>query len=144
MKENNTKKAMALKGHKKLLKEFEIINKSYLVILINNNINNWLVINEKATLEIVFPTLYPFEPPFIYIKSPIFTPDSKYISTKGALCLEYLTPSLWSPTISIESLIVQVYGLIIDRATKLSDGEYMIDQAKESFNNIAVGNGWVT
>ena len=129
---------------KKLLKELEIIKKNYNVILVNNNITNWKVITDKATLEIIFPELYPFEPPFIYIKNPIFMENSKYISNKGALCLEYLTPSLWSPTISIENLIVQIFGLIIDNAVKMSNGEYKINEAKDSFKNIVIGNGWIT
>lgn len=134
---------MSEKGKKKLMKELDIVKNSFSVTLVENNICKWNVSNNKATLEIIFPELYPFEPPFVYIKTPKFTPDSKYISNDGALCLEYLTPAIWSPTISIENLLVQIFSLIIEPANKLNDEENNWYYAKKSYEKIAIGNGWI-
>ena len=134
---------MSEKGKKKLMKELDIVKNSFHVVLVDNNICKWNVSNNKATLEIIFPELYPFEPPFVYIKTPKYTPDSKYISNDGALCLEYLTPAIWSPTISIENLLVQIFSLIIEPANKLNDEENNWYYAKKSYEKIAIGNGWI-
>lgn len=141
-KQNNEK--MLEKGKKKLMKELEVVKKTnFNINLVNNQINKWQISNSKATIEIIFPELYPFEPPFVYIKKPLFTIESKYISSDGALCLETLTPAIWSPTISIENLIVQIFSLIIEPAIKLSDNEYDYTSAKKSYEKIAIGNGWI-
>ena len=134
---------MSEKGRKKLMKELEIVKNSFDVSLVDKNICKWHVSTKKATLEIIFPELYPFEPPFVYIKKPTFTPTSKYITKDGALCLEYLTPAIWSPTISIENLLVQIFSLIIEPANKLNDDENNWYHAKKSYEKLAIGNGWI-
>ena len=135
---------MSDKGTKKLMKELEDIKKEnyYQIELVDNKINHWIVSTSKAKLEILFPELYPFEPPFIFIKSPNFTSDSKYITDKGAICYEYLTPNNWLPAISIKNVIVQIDVLIIQPALIDSEASYNFNDAKKSYDILAHGNGW--
>ena len=135
---------MLEKGIKKLTKELDDIKKEnfYKIELVDNQVNHWLVELEKAKLEIKFPDLYPFEPPFIFINSPIFTEDSKYITDKGSLCYEYLTPNNWLPAISIKNVILQIDYLIIHPGKILKKGIYDFETAKKSFDTLANGNGW--
>ncbi len=133
------------KIHKKLLREFSILQKNeiYDVSLVNNNMFDWIVTHNNITLNIKFPNTYPFDPPFIYIKSPIFTESSKYITNKGALCFEFLTTKYWIPIISIENLIIQIYVLIIYNAEIKEYKENNYNDAIESFKTLTIGNGWI-
>lgn len=132
------------KSHKKIMYELDKIKKAniYNVELCNNNIFDWLVTYEGVTINIKFSDTFPFTPPFVYIKKPIFTETSKYITNKGALCLEYLTEKHWLPIISIENLIIQVFSTIIDNNEIKKDGEYNYDEASESFKTLTIGNSW--
>ena len=104
---------------------------------------DWLVTYNNVTLNIKFPETYPFDPPFIYIKSPIFTESSKYITNKGALCVEFLTSKYWIPIISIENLIIQIFVLIIDNAEIKELNENNYGEALESFKILTIGNDWI-
>ena len=136
---------MKVVGNKKLMTEYNnlIKNNIYKVTLIDSNILDWEVEYFGVKLHIVFPPNYPFSPPFIHVISPRFT-NPKLISSDGAICCEYLTGSNWLPAISIESLIVQIYSLIISPNLKSkSDGTYSYDLAIKSYENLAKGNGWL-
>lgn len=136
---------MNAKGQKKLMKELSDIRKEnvYNVELVYDNIGHWIVdVSNGTKLEIIFHEHYPFKPPFIFVKSPIFTEDSKYITDKGAICYEYLTPSNWSPITSIKSIILHIDVLIIQPAVKKCDGKYSYDLARQSYIKMAEGNGW--
>lgn len=140
------KSRMSEKGKKRLMNELVIIKKNnvYNVELVNNDVSNWIVGYDRVKLHIKFPDTYPFQPPFVYLKSPVFVDLPKYITDKGALCIEYLTPSNWLPVISIENLVIQIYTLIVSPAldNKHMDEEYEYESAKLSYDTLAVGNGW--
>ena len=135
---------MSEKGLKRLERELRDIRKTnvFNVELIDGQLNNWLVSNDKATLHIIFPALYPFDPPFIYVKSPYFTSDSKYITSDGALCYEYLTPSGWQIAMCMENVLLQIFTFIINPGTIEHAGVYTYLDAKTSYEKLAVGQGW--
>ena len=62
-------------------------------------------------LDIVFPIEYPFSPPRVIFRTPIFHPN---IATNGAVCLDILKPGGWSPLITIESLLLSIQSLLDD------------------------------
>jgi ubiquitin-protein ligase len=134
---------MSVKGKNRLTKEIKDIQKLFKVELVNNSIDEWFVSNDKATLHIKFPSDYPFSPPFIYIKKQVFSSESKYITSEGAICLEYLTPSIWSPTYSIEGVLVQIFSEIINPGIIKENKENNITDAILSYEKLAIGNGWV-
>ncbi len=59
----------------------------------------------EVELEFRFSDRYPLLPPFVRIARP---PIAGGFVIDGALCMELLTPSGWSPANSIEGVIVQV------------------------------------
>lgn len=138
---------MKVISNKKLAKEFARMNESaYRVTLVNSNILEWEVTWSGVTLAFKFPQLYPFEPAFVFVKSPRFSPEATNITSSGAICCEYLTKSNWLPAISIENLIVQIFSLIIEpNLPYVLDGpdNYAYSDAIKSYEKLAKGNGWL-
>jgi ubiquitin-protein ligase len=139
---------MKVISNKKLAKEFKQISETtgYSVKLIDGNILDWEVTWSGVTLAFKFPQLYPFEPPFVFVKSPRFSLESSNITSHGAICCEYLTKSNWLPAISIENLIVQIFAMIIEpnlHYIQNKSSEYFYSDAVKSYEKIAKGNGWL-
>lgn len=53
--------------------------------------------------RIRFPSQYPAEPPFVYVHSPRIA--GGHIHGEGAMCLDVLHPSGWSPATKVDSLM---------------------------------------
>ena len=140
---------MKVIANKKLSGEFKRMNTSasgYSVNLVNANILDWEVTWSGVTLALKFPELFPFEPPFVFVKKPRFSPEATNITSSGAICCEYLTKSNWLPAISIENLIVQIFALIVEPnlSCLLTDlSQYVESDAIKSYEKIAKGNGWI-
>lgn len=62
-------------------------------------------------VDIFFPSEYPFNPPRVIFRTPIFHPN---ISTNGAVCLDILKQGTgsWSPVITVPHLLVCVQSLL--------------------------------
>jgi ubiquitin-protein ligase len=107
----------------------------------------WMVTYDGVTINIKFPELFPFEPPFIYIVSPQFNNMAVNITKDGAICCEYLTKSNWLPAISIESIVVMIFSEIINpnliNIMNHSMNHYNEDNAIISYEKLAKGNGWI-
>jgi len=138
---------MKIVGNKKLLVEYKKIssNSTYKVTLNPSNTNEWNVTWSGVTLTIKFPDLYPFEPPFVFISSPRFNTNATNITKSGAVCCEYLTKSNWLPVISIESLIIQIFSLIVEPnlSHTIPNTQYTESEAVNSYEKLAKGNGWM-
>jgi len=80
-------------------------------------------------LQLDFPEQYPFEPPFVHVVTPHFKRGTGTV-WDGALCMELLTKSGWSPAYSIESIIYSVQSHLvvsggrIEAAAALSKKKY--------------------
>ncbi|KAF7508175.1 hypothetical protein GJ744_009472 [Endocarpon pusillum] len=63
-------------------------------------------------LEMRFSSNFPISPPFVRVIRPRFLPfmhgGGGHVTTGGALCMELLTNSGWSPVSSVESVLLQV------------------------------------
>ncbi len=138
---------MMVISNKKLAKELGRMSESaYKVTLVNSNLLEWEVTWSGVTLSFKFPQLYPFEPPFVFVKSPRFSLEATNITSSGAICCEYLTKSNWLPAISIENLIVQIFSLIIEPNLpyiQTEPSEYAYSDAVKSYEKLAKGNGWL-
>ncbi|KAI9657990.1 MAG: hypothetical protein M1821_002647 [Bathelium mastoideum] len=67
---------------------------------------------DSVILELRFPANYPLAPPFVRVLRPRFRPfiagGGGHVTAGGALCMELLTNSGWSPANSVEAVLVQV------------------------------------
>jgi ubiquitin-conjugating enzyme E2 D/E len=67
----------------------------------------------KFLVDISFPAEYPFRPPHVTFRSPIFHPN---ISLSGAICLDILKAGsgAWSPLITVPDLLRSIQSLLND------------------------------
>ena len=165
------KQVASSKGIAKLLKEYREIQKKkpdelgFHVEVDDDNFYKWKVFINKfdenypiskdmekykinqINMEMIFPENYPFHPPFIHMLNPRFKYQTGHITSEGAICMELLTPSGWTPIQSIESLLVQIKALIIEGDARLDEKRwnqpYTIEEAKKSFERVARGHGWL-
>lgn len=61
-------------------------------------------------LEITFPEEYPYKPPKIIFKTPIYHPN---ISPRGSICLDVLKTE-WSPALNIGKVLLSLCSLLAD------------------------------
>jgi ubiquitin-conjugating enzyme E2 Q len=100
---------------------------------------------ESINIEIRFPNQYPLQPPFIRIVSPIFKFMTGHITSGGSICIELLTNQGWSPSYSIESLLVQIKATILENGSlecSRVGQSYSIDEAQTAFKRMLISHGW--
>jgi ubiquitin-protein ligase len=131
---------------KKIMNEYKKLQSSVYSVELKT-MDCWLVTYDGVTINIKFPELFPFEPPFIYIISPQFNNMAVNITKDGAICCEYLTKSNWLPAISIESVVVMIFSEIIKPNIQhiVNDSTIQYDDMKAiiSYEKLAKGNGWI-
>jgi ubiquitin-conjugating enzyme E2 D/E len=90
--------------------------------IVEDNMTHWSAVLEgpagspyesgRFVLDLIFPPRYPFEPPKVTFRTPIFHPN---VSTNGAICADILKPNgAWSPLMTVESLLVSIQSLLDD------------------------------
>lgn len=96
-------------------------------------------------LEVVFPSTYPFAPPFIRVIKPRFKFRTGHVTIGGSICMEILTNKAWSPANTIESLIISIRAQLIAGGARLDRTnryEYSIEEAKIAFNRMLREHEW--
>lgn len=95
------------------------------------------------TLEIRFPERYPSEPPYIRVVSPIFQFRTGHITQGGAICIELLTNTGWSPMCGLDSVMAQLRVLFIEGGARIErKGEYSYNESLEGFERLKRTHGW--
>ena len=109
----------------------------------------------SIVLEMRFGGSFPLSPPFVRVIRPRFLPFSQggggHITIGGAICMELLTNSGWSPACSLETVLVQVRAAICstDPPARLQSGtsafhrtDYGINEAVDAYERFARTHGW--
>ena len=107
---------------------------------------------ESIVLELRFPRNYPISPPFVRVIRPRFLPflngGGGHVTAGGALCMELLTTTGWSPVNSLESVLIQVKMAISStepRPARLLNGgvrDYGEGEAMEAYVRACLTHGW--
>jgi ubiquitin-conjugating enzyme E2 Q len=110
----------------------------------------------SIVLELRFGPEYPFAPPFVRVVRPRFLPfmdgGGGHVTAGGAMCMDLLTSSGWSPVSSMESVFLQVRMAMcslepkparLDRRVLMGKKEdYSVAEAIEAFERAAKAHGW--
>lgn len=106
--------------------------------------------------EIRFGASFPFTPPFVRIVRPRFLPflsgGGGHVTAGGAMCMELLTNTGWSPVNSIEAVLLQVRMALVSnepRPGRLDPSarpgnfaDYGIGEAIDAYRRAAAVHGW--
>ncbi|KAI1815687.1 hypothetical protein GGS20DRAFT_584256 [Poronia punctata] len=109
----------------------------------------------SIVLEIRFLSGFPMTPPFVRVIKPRFLPfalgGGGHVTSGGAMCMELLTNTGWSPAASMESVLLQVRLALtnpeprparLDQSTGVPDHHYGIREAVEAYTRVATAHGW--
>ncbi len=110
---------------------------------------------KSIVLELRFGADFPFSPPFVRVVRPRFLPflegGGGHVTAGGAMCMELLTSSGWSPVNAMESLFLQVRLALCSlepRPARLAHGgmggrfDYGVGEAVEAYVRAAKMHGW--
>lgn len=108
---------------------------------------------QSVVLELRFPPQFPMSPPFVRVIRPRFLEfavgGGGHVTAGGAMCMELLTNTGWSPATSIESVLLQVRMAISatePRPARLARGshqrDYSVNEATTAFKRACLNHGW--
>eukprot|EP01027_Heterolobosea_sp_BB2_P012436 GEZU01018029.1.p2 GENE.GEZU01018029.1~~GEZU01018029.1.p2 ORF type:complete len:199 (+),score=39.93 GEZU01018029.1:277-873(+) len=162
-------RAASGKATQRLMKELKVITAAkpethgYSVATINDNIYHWelKLINfddapelvkdmktlnvDHVLLHMLFPSNYPFEPPFVRVIRPRFGFHTGHVTIGGSICMELLTISGWSPANTVEATILSILNALIEGRPRLdlsNKADYSERDAREAFKRVAAQHGW--
>ncbi|KAK5660918.1 hypothetical protein OQA88_12291 [Cercophora sp. LCS_1] len=107
----------------------------------------------SIVFEFRFGKDFPISPPFVRVIRPRFLPFMQggggHVTAGGAMCMELLTSTGWSPANSMESVLLQVRLALCSQDPKparLLDGsgrsDYGVAEAIDAFVRAATAHGW--
>eukprot|EP00051_Salpingoeca_urceolata_P005433 m.73210 g.73210 ORF g.73210 m.73210 type:complete len:151 (-) comp14327_c0_seq1:261-713(-) len=79
-------------------------------------------------LDVKFPSEYPFKPPTITFKTPVYHPT---VSNEGGICLKLIKTG-WSPAVGISRVLQAVVSMLADPSP---EGALVPDIAKQLTEN---------
>lgn len=109
----------------------------------------------SIVLEVRFGREYPFSPPFLRVIRPRFLPFASggggHVTIGGAVCLELLTSTGWSPVTSMEAVFLSVRMAMSETepAARLQTTsasarvfDYAANEALDAYVRFAFSHGW--
>lgn len=100
---------------------------------------------DAVELEMIFPSQYPFVPPFVHVRRPRFAFHTGHVTVGGSICMELLTSSGWSPANDIASVLLQIRSEMVEGNARLdlnNKNDYTLAEARDAFNRVARHHGW--
>lgn len=109
----------------------------------------------SIVLEFRFGRDFPLSPPFVRVIRPRFLPflsgGGGHVTAGGAMCMELLTNSGWSPVSSLESVLLQVRMAMcsaepaarLESTSRANRMDYGIGEAFDAYTRAASTHGWV-
>ena len=110
---------------------------------------------KSVVLELRFGKDFPVSPPFVRVIRPRFLPftvgGGGHVTGGGAMCMELLTNSGWSPVSSIESVLLQVRMAImnlepkparLEAQGKQKQRDYGVGEAMDAYVRACRAHGW--
>mmetsp|Transcript_75308 Transcript_75308/g.207760 ORF Transcript_75308/g.207760 Transcript_75308/m.207760 type:complete len:290 (+) Transcript_75308:649-1518(+) len=98
-------------------------------------------------MDVVFPSSYPMDPPFIRVVRPRFQMHTGHITVGGSVCMQLLTPSGWLPSVSLENVFVSIRSEMVEGGGRIDFSnaarDYTLTEAKEAFSRVATRYGWL-
>lgn len=98
-------------------------------------------------LEFKFPSLYPSEPPVVRFVAPSMKRGG-HVTTHGAICMELLTGSGWSPVNSIDLVCIQIRAMLlagharVEVACPRNVSRYSLGGALADLHSIVTAHRW--
>ncbi|KAI1102333.1 hypothetical protein F4804DRAFT_353811 [Jackrogersella minutella] len=108
----------------------------------------------SIVLEIRFLRGFPISPPFVRVIRPRFLSfmngGGGHVTSGGAMCMELLTNSGWSPANSMESVLLQVRMAMCNvdpqparlQSIGQNQTQYGVQEAVEAYRRAALAHGW--
>lgn len=111
---------------------------------------------QSIVLEMRFGRDFPLSPPFVRVVRPRFLPFMEggggHVTAGGAMCMELLTNTGWSPASSLESVLLQVRLAICSTDPKparlqgmgarVLQTDYGVSDAFDAYQRAALRHGW--
>ncbi len=100
---------------------------------------------DHILMEILFPTNYPFAPPYIRVIKPRFEFRKGHVTIGGSICIDTLTNQGWSSTYKISQVLLAIVSNMIAGDARLdfnNKNEYTEYEAKEAFHRLLGVHGW--
>ncbi|XXG97232.1 hypothetical protein Hte_003527 [Hypoxylon texense] len=110
----------------------------------------------SIVFEMRFLSSFPMSPPFVRVIQPRFLPFANggggHVTAGGAMCMELLTNTGWSPANSLESVLLQVRLAMCSenpparlektKSRQSSPSQYGIHEAIDAYTRAAQVHGW--
>jgi len=100
---------------------------------------------DHVLMEVIFPRMFPQNPPFMRIVYPRFHQYTGHITIGGSICVKELTKSGWSPDISLWTFFQMIRSLLLEGSALVDMdnlADYTAEEAHQSFERVARAHGW--
>jgi len=100
---------------------------------------------EWIELEVLFPSTWPNEPPFVRVIAPRFVFRTGHVTMGGSICMDLLTMSGWKPIYTLDQILLQIRTEMAHGGGRLEIGNnqaYNIEEAKQNFIRVAQQHNW--
>jgi len=99
----------------------------------------------RIILSVRFPSAYPSLPPYIRVIRPRFAFRTGHVTIGGSICTEMLTNQGWTPTMTMESVLLGIRTNMLVGGARLDlrmTADYSEHEARMAFDRMVREHGW--